>query len=138
MIISELCGKITTREERPQPSKLQLVVPEDEMVKTFTADEFFEFIKKFRYIVIGGSSDRESGVYVETRTDNLTLVERLRSKSIQADLFSGGTNQIQARFAITGNAFHCDFENELLDQNQNSLLVHRDLSGVKMPIILYY
>lgn len=83
------------------------------MVKTFTAEEFFNYLMSFSNIFIWGGGDEDNGLYVRIRSQNLELIKRKKSYAIWGTLYNVNPElQEEAGFVITGNKFQCEiFEN---------------------------
>lgn len=79
------------------------------MIKTFTAEEFFNYLMSFSKIFIWGGGDGDNGLYIRIRSQNLELIKRRKSYAIWGTLYGSDPElQEEAGFVVTGNKFHCE------------------------------
>lgn len=102
--------------------------------RTFTAEEFFNYLLSFSMIYIWEGGDENNGVYIRISPKNLELIKRKTDYAILGEIREMSKNfQQEGGFVLTGNIFHCDI---LENGRRIEMVVQSDLSIKNLKIEL--
>ena len=104
------------------------------MIKTFTAEEFFSYIRSFEKMYVWCGLDGNSGLFVRANPKHAAIMKRKNGYEISCLIAQKGTAFCEeGGLILYGNIFQCDIET---DCARYEVVVKSDKMSGPMKIVL--
>lgn len=104
------------------------------MIKTFTAEEFFSYIRSFEKMYVWCGSDENSGLFIRANPERAAIMKRKNGYEISCMITQKGVMFCEeGGLILYGNEFQCDIET---DCARYEVVVKSDKMTGLMKIVL--